>query len=283
MRASALLVVVAIALAGCAKPAAPAPVEDIVSAVAGPSAEELARTPGTLAGIVRTAALEPIANATLTVPRESRTVTTNEAGLFRIEALPPGEHMVTIAAKGFVTRSLTAAVRNGTLSEVDIVLERAGSTEPYHETIELAGFLSCSARAATPMGEELRDCASADPNHRDAFEFEVGEKAKQVVVELVWTPDDNPAGKRLTLFLETAGYGALDLDLGNATGEGYAAVRAPVDVVARYYPEGGLMRARVELTPTEPVAIAAQARFTVYVTAFYHEPAPEGFSVLQTS
>jgi hypothetical protein len=278
MRAWAAVLVLAL-LAGCAGKTE-TPVQEAVSALAGPSAEELARTPGTLQGIVHSPSLAPVPNATLTIPRENRSATTDEAGLFRFQALAAGEHMITITAAGFDTRSVTVAVRNGTLSEVDIAMTPAGPTDPYAQTRELAGFLSCAARAQTPAAEERYDCAAADPNHRDIFEFDVDADAKEVVVELVWDTAASPAGKDMTLFVETAGYGSLDLDLGNATGAGHVAIRVPASVMEKYYPEGGMLRARVELAPTTPVVAAVQSSFTVYVTTFYHGAAPADFSIV---
>lgn len=280
MRRWLLLAVLGL-LAGCAAKEE-TPLEDAVSALAGPSAEELARTPGTLQGVVHTPALAPVANATLAIAREGRVAATDASGLFRFEALPAGDHVVTVTAAGFETRSVSVAVRNGTISEVEIALTPSGPTDPYAQTREMAGFLSCSARVATPAGEQTRDCASADPNHRDILEFEVGEKASEVVVELVWDAEASPASSPWTLFVETAGFGALDLDLGNVSGLGHLTISVPGAILEKYYPEGGLMRARVEVTPPTmpPAAFAAQTRFTVYVTTFYNAPAPAGFSAL---
>ncbi|HUR70310.1 MAG TPA: carboxypeptidase regulatory-like domain-containing protein [Candidatus Thermoplasmatota archaeon] len=245
--------------------------------LAGPSADELARTPGTIGGIVHTAALEPVVNATIEAPRLSLRATTDAAGTFRLDGLATGEHLLSISAVGFVTRSVTVQAQNGTTLQVDVVLERAPSVEPYAQTRELQGFLSCSALVAG----EARDCASADPNHRDEFEFELASGGRNAVLELSWDASATPAAQEMTLFVETVGYGAQDIDLGNATGVGYARVEVPQPIMEKYYPEGGLMRARIALAPGDaPVSAAAQVSFTVYATVFYHGAAPAGYTVI---
>lgn len=273
MRALAWPLLAALLLAGCAKEEAP--LTEAVAAVVGPSAEELARMPGALQGIVHTPALEPVPNATLRIARENRTAVTDAVGHFRFDDLPAGQHLVTVEAAGFATRSVLAAARNGTVLEVEILLEPTGSMEPYAETRELAGFLSCSLRAAGAS----HDCASADPNHRDIFEFELQPEGKLVVLELAWDAEANPTAPELTLAAETVGYGAQDMDLGNATGAGRVRLVVPTEVLEKYYPEGGIMRAHVSLPPSSAPTLAAQTRFVVYVTTFYHEAGPEDFTL----
>lgn len=252
-------------------------VPEALETLTGPSAEELARTPGSLAGLVHTVGLEPIAGARIEEPRVGLNATTDAAGLFRLDGLVTGEHVLNVIASGFLTKSVKVQTRNGTTIEVNVSLDPAPSTEPFVEERELAGFLSC----AVLLQGEARDCASADPNHRDVFEFELHPDGKLVVLELVYDPADAPAGARMALFAETVGYGAQDIDLGNATGEGYARVVVPASVLEKYYPEGGLMRARVALAPTDaPASAAAQLAFTVYVSTFYHGPGDEAYSVV---
>jgi len=280
MRAFAVLVALAV-LAGCAGNGADGEREVVpqaVQALAGPSAEELARTPGVLAGLVHTRALSPIAGARIEDARSGLNATTDAAGLFRLEGLVAGEHMLHIAAEGYLPKSVLFAARNGTTLEVNISLDPAPSTAPYVETRELAGFLAC----AIVLAGEARDCASADPNHRDVFEFELAGKGQLTILELVYDTEDAPAGSALTLAVETVGYGAQDVDLGNATGEGYARIVVPTSVLDKYYPEGGLMRASVALAAggAAPITAAAQLRFTVYVSTFYHEAGDEAYSIV---
>lgn len=277
VRALVFLVLLALA-AGCTgKDNAAGAVPDAIQQLAGPSEEELARTPGILQGIVHTPGLSPIAGAHVAEARLGTNVTTDAAGYFQMSGLVTGEHLLIVSAPDHVTRSLLVNTQNGTTLEVNVSLTAAPRLDPYVETRELQGFLTCAAL----VNGEAHDCASADPNHRDVFEFELGNDGRLVVLELQWDATSTPAGSTMSLAVETVGYGAQDVDLGNATGSGYARVVVPETIMAKYYPEGGLMRARVALAPSEaPVSFTAQTQFVVYVSTFYHEPGPAEFTVI---
>lgn len=281
MRVQALALALALALvAGCTGPGEGTEdpsLAEAVSQLRGPTEEELARTPGVLQGIVHTRGLAPIFAARVVEERLEIAATTDATGFFRMEGLVTGKHLLSIAAEGYLTRSITVDTRNGTTVEVNVSLEPAPPDEPFLETRELHGFLACAALVAG----EAHDCASADPNHRDIFEFELMDDAKLVVLELVWDEASSPAASAMRLAVETVGYGAQDLDLGNATGSGYARVVVPQPVMEKYYAEGGLMRATVSLAEGEaPVSAAAQASFAVYVSVFYHEAGDAAFSIV---
>lgn len=280
----ALLVAAALLLAGCsAREGADASVlgQAADALAGGPSEEELARTPGAIEGVVTTESLAPIGGATVTLVRENATATTDAGGLFRFASLPTASYLVQARADGFATRTVAVAVRNGTVMEVNLTLARAASAEPYAETVEIAGFLSCGVRLAGPDGaEEGADCASADPNHADSFETRVGDRTRMVVVELSYDPEANPAARRLVLRAETVGYGHSDVELGSAVADGYARIVVPPAVADKYYPEGGALRVLVSMDASGGPAVALQTRFTVYVTAFYVEPGAGSFSVL---
>lgn len=277
MRLLPVLLALAILAAGCVGSEEAPALEKAAELVTGPSPEELARTPGTLQGLVLTPSLGPIAGAKVAFLRQNGSATTDASGFFRLERATTGPHLLSVSAAGYTNRTVLANARNGTVMEVNITLEPAPSRVPYQEERELQGFLSCGLLAP---GHQGVDCASADPNHRDVFEFDVAPRGKQVVLELVWDAEGNPGARTLRLSAETVGYGAEDLDLGNATGEGHARVTVDRAVMEKFYPEGGLLRARVALTNegTPPVGLAAQTRFTLYVTTFYHEPGPADYA-----
>lgn len=254
-------------------------VQQALDAVAGPDPATL---PGAIEGVVTTPSLAPIVGARVTLLRENVSTRTDASGAFRFGDLAPGQYLVAAEAEGHKPRTVTTRAANGTVTELDLTLEPDPRPEPRHETDEMNGLLACGLVTTTPArGEESVDCAAADPNHRDSFEFVVAPLARGVVVELVWSVDDNPGATRLNLAVETVGYGANDLALGNVTGEGYARIEVPVEVMDKYYPEGGALRALVKLVAdgAPPAALAAQTQFTVFATTFYVDPAPPGFAV----
>lgn len=269
-----------LATAGCTAKKDTAVSEAVEVLDLGPSAEELARTPGVLRGVVTSNSLSPIAGARLAIERLALSATTDATGAYVFPAVPAGEQEIVATAEGYVTRTVRIAVANGTTLEMDLTLLPAPSLEPFAEVRELKGFLSCGVLARPPTGEERLDCAAADPNHRDAFEVAFGDDAQGAVFELVWDAEANPAAATLRLIVETVGYGSLDMELGNATGSGKADVVVPIEPMKKYYPEGGLMRARI-LLEGEPAAAALQTTYTLYVTGFYHGPATEGYTALK--
>lgn len=264
-------------LAGCTGANEDAnPIPEAIAELAGPSEEELARTPGVLEGVVHTEALAPIVGANVTDARLGLSALTDAAGFFRLPGLVTGEHLLTVSAANYATRSMIVNAKNGTTVEVNISLAFAPPSEPFVETRELQGFLSCAAL----VNGEARDCASADPNHRDIFEFELAPDGKMVVLELEWDASSTPTAPEMTLSVETVGYGAQDIELGNATGSGHARILVPQGVMEKFYPEGGLMRATVTLAQGDaPAALAVQSEFVVYVTTFYHKAGPGDFSL----
>lgn len=287
-RALASVLVLALAfalgLAGCARSDADAPASALQDAVASLSGEDAASALGQIRGVVQSLALEPLKGARVTMLREGASTLADASGLYRFDALPPGSYLLSAEAEGFAAASAVADARNGTITLVNFTLAPAPKLEPYHQTQELKGLLSCAVAAQSPAGETRRDCAAADPNHRDDFEFPIGALARSAVIELVWDAASDPAAKRLNLHARTLGYGASDADLGNVTGEGYARILVPSTIMEKYYGQGGAMRARIALADdgSPPAGVAFQRAFTLYVTTFYVEPGADGFTVVKT-
>lgn len=276
------LLAVAVLLAGCSSPEGEGPsIQGAVDAVLGEEIDP-AKVPGAIQGVVTDPALAPIGSATILLVREERVTVSDASGLFVFADLAPGSYLVQASAAGYATRTVSTQARNGTLTTLNLTLDPDLTPNPHPETLEMRGFLSCGAQVEGPLGEQGADCAAADPNHKDLIEFQVNDLGKNVVLELVWDTAKDPATKRLNLHVETVGYGALDEDLGNVTGEGYVRLVVPQEVMEKYYPEGGMIRARITMDPDEgaPAVAAFQTAFTLYATIFYVEPGPADHSVL---
>lgn len=276
------LLTAAIVLAGCSSPEGEGPtLQGAVDAVLGEEVDP-ATLPGAIQGVVTDAALAPIGGATVLLVREERVTTSDASGLFVFADLSPGSYLVQASATGYETRTVSTAARNGTLTTLNLTLAPDLTPAPHATTMEMRGLLSCGAQVEGPLGEQGADCAAADPNHKDLFEIHVGDLGKNVVLELVWDTAKDAATKRLNLHVETVGYGALDEDLGNVTGEGYVRLVVPQPVMEKFYSEGGIVRARVTMDPDEgaPAVAAFQTAFTVYATVFYVQPGPADHSVL---
>lgn len=282
---SAALLVLALIATGCVGKddgGDPNALESAVAKVTGPTDEELRRTPGSIEGLVLTPDVAPIAGATVTLLRENVTTTTDGGGFFRFSGLANGAYLVSASAEGHRTRTAQATATNGTVYVINLTLEPAPVPTPFVEQRELEGFLSCGLVADAADARHRPACAAADPNHRDTFEVDLLPGGQTVVLELVWDTEANPGAQRLSLHAETVGYGAMDQDLGEIVGEGYARLEIPTPIMEKYYPEGGRYRVKVTLDTIgdAPVGAAIQTSFTVIASAFHHEAAPSGFTAL---
>lgn len=270
---------------GCAKPVPDGEsknaVQQALEAVSGPS---VAASAGSIEGLVVSPSLAPIVSARVTLLRENISTRSDASGAFKFADLKPGSYLIAAEAVDYKTRTIVASATNGTITELTLTLEPSPRVEPYQETRELKGLVSCGLVASTPAREARADCAAADPNYRDSFEFSVNPGGMMLVAELVWSVDDNPGASSLRFLLETVGYGANDLELGNLTATGgYARIVVSPSVMEKYYSEGGTMRASVALVGDASPSLAVQTSFTVFETAFYVAPGADDFSVVQKS
>lgn len=277
------LVLLALLVAGCtSQPSQPSAAQQAVSALRGSQPEPPL---GSIDGVVLSPSLEPVVLARVTLMRENVSTRTDAAGAFHFMELRASTYLLSVEAEGFVTRSFYANTMNGAATAVNVTLERAPKKEPFFETRELAGFLSCGLDVTTPAVPERVDCASADANHRDSFEIGVGPDLRMVVLELVWSVKDNPGASRLGLSAKTLGFGASDASLGNVTGAGYARIVVSSDIASKYYTDGGSLRASIRLVSdgSPPAEAALQTKFTLYATAFYVSAGPADFTVIKRS
>jgi outer membrane cobalamin receptor len=119
---------------------------------------------GTVQGVVHDPDHRPIADATVVVKAATsdwtRTTTTDQNGEFRIEAVPLGDYIVTVSAKGFDTLEQKITVLSGTAPVLHLPLSVAAvntkvvvssSIEPANtETVTPTTLVSRSEIAQTP-------------------------------------------------------------------------------------------------------------------------------------
>jgi hypothetical protein len=133
MRSTVLLPVVALVgalLAGCSSDAGQ-------PAEAGPGQ-------GVLRGVVVTAAIVPIAGATVTAEPGRLVATTDEGGAFSLGPLDLGAYGLQVRAEGYATQRLAAQVVEGEGELLHVVLEAVASDVPYSELHHFEAFIECS-------------------------------------------------------------------------------------------------------------------------------------------
>ena len=81
------------------------------------------RTLRTVAGVVRDTAGAPIAGAEVLIGE--RRATSNAAGVFQIDSLPPGQYPFTVRSVGYTAARSSLSVTNDPVTQVEVVLDRA--------------------------------------------------------------------------------------------------------------------------------------------------------------
>lgn len=244
-------------------------------------------TPGQVKGIVTSLALEPLSGANVTLLSLNRTALTGADGGYLFKDLPNGRALVHASNAGYFSKTQSATIRNGTIVTLDFRLEPVPLVEPYHESVEFAGLVACDAVVQDGTSETAHHCGAADPNDKRVFETDIKAGAETLVVEIRWEAG-TPAARHLRAIVETVGFGAADAVLANTTGPSVLRLEVPPSSLAKYYPGGGPVRIVVgpgvslaDEESTINAGLAAQQQFTVFLTAFYHAPAPTSWSVLE--
>jgi hypothetical protein len=304
MRGAVLALAAALALlpallAGCSAKAPP------------PSGALPAAEPGSLAGVVVDQALRPVAKATVDLMDGNRSTQTDAQGLFRLEGVAPGTHF--LRASHPLYDSVQQAVEvpeSGAAPSVRILLNRVVFAQPYAQVQKFDGFLVCSVGFSLYASEECGEgvgvpCEVPQPlgchrvggqgnNHAQWDFFLDGPFARTLVVEMTWEPT-NPTLKEFQLnvandwtcdpfcvgnVLNVTGgpaplYATVDFDgLSLRDRDGSAAnLTADTRFSTFVWPNWGS-------GDPQQLNVAFNQPFTVVATAFYHLPAPPGWSFL---
>lgn len=271
VRALPLLLAVALLLAGCASKEEPVAVNEVA--------------PGIVSGTVTDAALTPLVGVNVSVEGTNESALTDAAGAFRL-LLPPGEHLLLATFEGYRVAALRANVVSDATAALAFTLDPIPREEPSSMSLEAEGLLGCRVLVDAGGERTLVPCGQQDPNERTRLAFPVTtvDALGGAVVEVVWEPR-SAAGRALAV---TVSRGASEeaLVLGASEGEGRAVISLPSRLLAEMAAGDELL---VDVTPAGSLtdeeanvdaALVIQQPFTVYVTLFYRQEPPGGFSVL---
>jgi hypothetical protein len=289
--------VAALSLAGCS--------DKEPGATGDPAAAEAMA----IVGLVQNETFAPVAGAQVSLRMTDHVVTTDADGLFGFRDLPLSPYLVDVTATGFENATLNAQpAHNVSLS---FVLLRPVPTIPEPVQLHYQGSFDCAFEAAiiTPscdttldlVREATPETPEAVPEQPDAFEdistFEapLGARWSTVVVDIDFESHPGLDGMRLTL------QGKNDADqLGSY--ETYGQFHGAQPFTARVEPgqsyEGGDREVPLNATMMQfevypqshfwhpagagvlGVGAGMDVQFDVYVTIFFVDPAPEGYSLL---
>ncbi|HLF16302.1 MAG TPA: carboxypeptidase-like regulatory domain-containing protein [Candidatus Thermoplasmatota archaeon] len=256
-------------------------------------------------GLVEDSALRPIAGATLGLLALNITATSDASGAFRFDDVPYGIQLVQATAPGYLPGS--ARVDPTTANEtLLVILEAAPDTTPRNVTQQYRGILQCAAELLIVTGscDAVLTFAGVDPvlDQNATWDFEVEANWRTLVLDVVFDPDAQPGldGLRvvvraLTDSASLGEYGQYGRFNGSSPftvrlepGASYPDGDAPVPENATVfridvYPQSHGWHSVCDPSGTYDCFLGAGAgidvAFDLFVTAFYNEDAPEGWTL----
>lgn len=224
---------------------------------------------GRVEGRVLDEAIAPIADATVRILLTSLTASTDDEGGFIFINVPAGPIRAVASAEGFASQTRSANLTQGGLVVFQFVLSGAPRVTPFNKTTSYRGEIRCGL----PSGISC----NADPvGGETTHPFLVDAYLRGMVIELVWTPPGSGVNERLAFDVRAA--------TASACGDRYNGRegRSPLRLeVTQGFPVAGGHQCLV-VRSVQDAATVTQS-YTSYVTLFYHEPPPPGFSAVPRS
>jgi hypothetical protein len=262
----------------------------------------------TIVGLVQNESFVPIAGARVTLRLANLTTTTDAGGLFEFDDLVLSPYLVDVVADGYANATLSAEpLQNVSLS---FVLVRPGLTIPDPVTVQFTGYFQCAFEALIIPGScdfFLDDTGQDALEDQSVFETALGPRWATAVIDLdfatqpgleglhVTVRGRNDADKLATYEQYGQFHGTESFSFRvepNQTYDGNTAGPMPANATALQidvYPEGyGYHALCSDPVPDAVpagncplgVGAAVNVSFDLYVTVFFVDPAPEGFSLL---
>jgi hypothetical protein len=290
------LALAALLVAGCAGPGdAPA------SVAAGPAAQATM----SIVGLVQDEDLAAVAGAAVHVRSLDASATTDAAGNFRIDGLLPSAYLVDVAAAGFENATLTAEPTATNNASLNFILSRPATLRPASEVVHFNGLLQCAAEYViiSPSCDTLLTFAGGPAVFEDTSTFDLGVRPgwSGVAVDVDFDPGSSPGLDGLRLVVrgiddaaelnEYQQYGRFNapqpftavLEPGALYEE--ADIPVPANTTAfrfQVYPQSHGWHATCAVGDeacTLGVGAGVDVSFDLYVTVFYNQPVPAGYSL----
>lgn len=283
MRAEAVAVALAVlvgTLAGCSGPDSSAEVvvqsQPQDAAEAGTQVIENATIPaatppkdgsrGHIAGVVVDEAIRPIAGAKVRLPGLDLTRTSDRDGSFSFVDLVPASYLLTVAKPGYLAAQALLEVNEGEFTRAKVVLTAIPPPTPYHVVQKFDGFAEATDVAGVGyllIGEGLT-CSHCT--------FDLTLDRTDVLEDAVFEATMDPDGSGGNSFEDYV------TSPDNYTQYDYAQRGNPMRFELKGPDLGGGERFDLAVTPQSFPAPESNKAFEVFVTAFYYQAAPAGWS-----
>lgn len=279
------------ALAGCSGGG------DVTPEAVGPTSDP--SETGSINGLVLDSELVAVAGAAVAIPTANLETTTDDDGRFVLDAVPTGTHNLFVNKLGYEALAKRVDVAAGQALSVEFTLTAVAVADPYTDVVPFAGYFECSYAALDVV---WRGCGY--PAHSTVFPDDVASAdytkesgAQQIAHELEWESASLATGQNLDFSVvaqERSGcqwyanhFGESPLSILVTVGEKFENPESPYptgscedDVIDD---EDSALGVLVLASPTyvNDVAVVGatiQQSFDGYVTLFYHQDAPAGYS-----
>jgi hypothetical protein len=293
---AALLVAAAVAcalLAGCSEsPAATLPAPTPVS------------TGMAIVGLVQDENLVPVPGANVTLRLVGRGTTTDGQGNFHFDGLAPSAYLVDVDATGYEPATLTAEPRAAANASLNFVLRRPLSLRPSVAVEHYRGILQCALEAViiSPSCDSILTVAPGSPhlfNDTSAFDLGVNRNWGTVVADVDFDAAGNPGLDGLRLVVRGLGDGdqfgdyqqfgrfnasapfTVRLQPGGAYPDGTGPLPGNTTLFRfEVYPQSHGWHATCAAACLLGAGAGLDVTFDLYVSVFYNQEAPAGYTLL---
>lgn len=256
------LLLLAALLAGCSQAEAPKEVE--IAPGQTVSVSEAPRPSlGTVSGIVGDDALYPLAGVQVSILGLNMTTTSRQGGQFVLVNVPAGLYILEGSLKDHATAQTTVDVQPDKVARAVLLLARLPATDPYHTTFKQDAHIDASV--GTFFVGDFQNTT---------MDFTLDQsKAVTLVAESTWDGTIESAdGKPLAYDLQGADLHSILADS--------AANPFTVRIDGRVLPPGhdrfSFTAGPRDLGPQ----LMLESKGTIFMTVFYNEAAPDGWSML---
>lgn len=211
---------------------------------------------GAISGIVVNDAIYPIAGANVSLRGLGRGIDTDSNGRFVFERVPPGLWVAVVHKDGHLEGLGTLNVKSGDVAKAVLMAKRVPYVAPYHQTVEFQTFAS----------------ANAFIDGRPEYVVGLDGNVQDVIVEALWSPLTSPSNP-LRYRIEPERAGETHVLTGTSANPMRFAV--PDDNLPI-----GTYAVRVQVYP-DLVTAPPESSGRIFVTSFYVEPAPDGWSFVR--
>jgi Carboxypeptidase regulatory-like domain len=291
------VLVAALLMAGCSDPGK--------ATTEAPGAVVTASTMA-IVGLVQDEALQPIAGANVTLRLLDRATVTDTTGGFRFDNLSISAYLVDVNATGFEPASLTAEPAIGQNSSLSFILLQQTSLRPRATVEHLEGVYQCGFEALIIPGScdvLLEEAGQSAFDDTSTFQIGLDRRWQSVAVDVDFDLSANPGleGLRLTVrgindadkwndYQEYGHFSGAEpftaiVDVNGTYEDGDAAVPGNLTALELVvYPQGYGWHATCDVDERScalGVGAGIDIQFDLYVTVFYNQRAPEGYTLLQ--